>query len=244
MLDILPSQATTINSSFREVHRRAREDNVEWLARNLPGDVQQTAVVMVGGTEPCHFRLRVAQSHARHDLTPSHWSHVFVVGRSHKKIGGTRIWEIALDPISGFGFPPPSNGVQEARLGRYTDPKLFPNVAVFRLPVSLRDVRDAIDRFACQRAVLDAPEHILVWLAYLWGAGASPNPLLEDRGIPAAAMLETVLAAAGCELTPNLPSRSSCPEALWQTARWWHLYFEADSRKPLEGSWSVNNRLP
>jgi hypothetical protein len=108
----------------------------------------------------------------------------------------------------------------------------------------LQQVRAAIERFACQRAVFDTPEHILVWLAYLWGAGSSPNPLLEDRGIPAAAMVETVLAAAGCELTPNLPSRSSCPEALWQTARWWHLFFQAEARPPLEGAWCVTHRLP
>ena len=29
-----------------------------------------------------------------------------------------------------------------------------------------------------------------------------------------------------CELTPGLASRSSCPEAIWQAAKWWQEFYE------------------
>jgi hypothetical protein len=31
--------------------------------------------------------------------------------------------------------------------------------------------------------------------------------------------------AIGIELTPGLATRASCPEAMWQAARWWHPYY-------------------
>jgi hypothetical protein len=37
---------------------------------------------------------------------------------------------------------------------------------------------------------------------------------------------EAVFVALGIELTPGLSTRSSCPEAIWQAALWWHKYYE------------------
>lgn len=39
-------------------------------------------------------------------------------------------------------------------------------------------------------------------------------------------MVEAVLAASGYDITPGLDSHASCPEAIWQAARWWHHYYE------------------
>ena len=61
---------------------------------------------------------------------------------------------------------------------------------------------------------------MLPWLAFLWGVSGSTNPLLSGTGLPSSAFVETVFAMAGFELTPGLSSASSCPEAIWQSAKW------------------------
>jgi hypothetical protein len=38
--------------------------------------------------------------------------------------------------------------------------------------------------------------------------------------------MEAAFAARGFDLTPGLESRSSCPEAIWQAATWWHGFYQ------------------
>jgi hypothetical protein len=59
----------------------------------------------------------------------------------------------------------------------------------------------------------------------VWSAGDKTNPLLGGTGLPAAALVEAAHGMAGVELTPGLASGSSCPEAIWQSALWWHDYY-------------------
>jgi hypothetical protein len=33
------------------------------------------------------------------------------------------------------------------------------------------------------------------------------------------------MSIAGLELTPGLSSQSSCPEAIWQAAKWWYQFY-------------------
>jgi hypothetical protein len=66
---------------------------------------------------------------------------------------------------------------------------------------------------------------ILAWLGYIWGAGQQGNPLLNGMGVPSAAFVETAYGITGVELTPGLTSAASCPEAIWQSSKWWHLYY-------------------
>jgi hypothetical protein len=93
------------------------------------------------------------------------------------------------------------------------------------------------------RHVLDCLELLLAWAAYAWGVGSAQNPLLQSLGIPGSAMVEYVLGAAGIDLTPGLASRSSCPEAIWQGAKWWHDWFKEAQREPPAGAWVVGERL-
>ena len=84
MLNILSSRTTESNRQFREVPRQPGENNVGWIRRVAGvmggGDESRwTDLVLLGGVSSCAFRLRVAQSHIRHDLTPSHWSHVLLL---------------------------------------------------------------------------------------------------------------------------------------------------------------------
>ncbi len=75
MLPLMKSQSTAPNENFVESVRNKGETNKEWLRRHWdPNDTSQ--VVLVGGISPTAQRIRIAQSHSRHDFTPSLWSHV------------------------------------------------------------------------------------------------------------------------------------------------------------------------
>jgi hypothetical protein len=243
MLNILSSPARNPSPHFDEAPRVKREDNVTWLERNLPAN-GGPVVILLGGTDTYAFRVRVAQSQLRSDLSPSHWSHAaLLLGGNGKSLARAALQEIRLDPPHGFASPAPHNALQQGTLGSYRDPDAYPNIAAARLPVETARVKEQLERFQKQRAVLDAPELVLVWLAFVWGAGRAGNPLLDGHGLPSAAMLETVIGGAGYELTPGLDSRASSPEAIWQAAKWWHGYYEKQQQGPLEGVWRVDHRL-
>lgn len=242
MLNILSSNATTPSKGLYEVKREDGEDNTKWVGRNL-SDQEGTHIMLVGGRNPLSFRLRIAQAHVRHDFLPSHWSHVLLLGKAAKNPASTVVDEISLEPTGGFGFPPPTNGVQKGKLGAYRDPEEYPNIAILKVPVARQDVTKALKRFQKQRAVLDTVDLIVPWLAFAWGVSRTGNPLLDNQGIPSSAMLEVVFGAVGYDLTPGLESRSSCPEAIWQAAKWWHDYYKKQNRETLTGPYFIGNRL-
>lgn len=243
MIRIVSSNATTSSKNVVEVERNAREDNIRWLERTMPPGDDQCRILLVGGRSPSAFRLRLAQSHVRHDLVPSYWSHVALVGALAKEFSATPVFEISLEPRGGLGFPTPNNGVQEATVAQYRDPKAFPNIAVLSVPVPLEDALTALERFKKQRTVLDGVDLILHWLGYVWGVARSVNPLSDGLGIPSAAMIEIVIGACGFDLTPGLESRSSCPEAIWQAAKWWHEYYEDQKKLGLAGSYFAPHNI-
>jgi hypothetical protein len=209
--------------------------SIEAEARRLGGaGAPPWMLLLVGGSDLLHFRLRVAQSHMRQDLAPSFWSHV---GLLCEEAGQVMLYEVPLDPTQGFVDMPYSNGIQQNAVSRYDDRTRFPNVALLRFPFSLAEsgagdwpVRDLIRQsVAEERGILDLPGLILPWLAFVWGAGTPTNPLIAGTGLPAAVFAETMFSVVGVELTPGLSTRSSCPEAIWQAALWWHEYYASGS---------------
>lgn len=243
MINILSSSAVEPSGGFVEVERKSGQDNLTWIRENLKYSKDKTTLVMVGGKSPTSFRLRMAQSHVRSDLMPSYWSHVMLLDAPAEDFGATEIDEISLEPREGFGFPVPENGVQRGKLRQYARRSEYPNVAVLNVPVKYSDVSAAMVKVKKQRAVLDAVDLIVHWLAYTWGVARSPNPLLDGQGIPSSAMLEIVVGACGFDLTPGLESRSSCPEAIWQAARWWHEYYAGQDKPGLTGSYITSHEI-
>lgn len=247
MLELRSSPASVPNPNFVSQPRARNQTNLAWLQRALKGKGKKASgsplLVLLGGSDPISFRLRVAQSQARHDLTPSSWSHVVLVEPPTGELASATAWEISLDPAGGFGYPPTTNGVQRADLARYDDAGRFPNIALLHVPLEVAPVRDALQRFMRQRAAMDAVELVTRWLPYVWGAGRATNPLLDGVGLPSAAMAEVVLGAAGFELTPGIASAASCPEAIWQAARWWHQYHGREDGTPLTGAYSTGHSL-
>lgn len=237
MINILSSRAGSRSNAFTEAKRKSGQDNLAWISENVSDGTDQITLVMVGGKSPTAFRLRLAQAQVRSDLLPSYWSHVMLVDKAAKNLGSTKIHEISLEPRKGFGFPAPDNGVQLARLSDYANPEDYPNIAVLHVPVKLKEVLESLEAFKKQRAVLDGVDLIVRWLAYVWGVARSPNPLLDGQGIPSSGMLEIVVGTCGFDLTPGLESRSSCPEAIWQAATWWHEYYKDQDKRGIWGAY-------
>lgn len=229
------SVATSPNPKLQPLRRARGQGNTSWIGAALKGDDPTGVLLFFGGTGLTDFRLRVAQSHVRQDMLPSFWSHVAIVRRASGR-GDWDLYEVSLEPRPGFRAVPGNNGVQEGKASPYDDPDRFPNIACVKIPIASgqrgkRSPAAALDgsvrAFKRQRNLADVPSLILEWLGFVWGAGTRGNPLLRNLGIPSAVLVESVFAIAGIELTPGLESQSSCPEAIWQAAKWWHEFYES-----------------
>jgi hypothetical protein len=249
MIGTLRASALATNPSFVERPREGRgerRNNLVWLKRVAPPDRGLVELLLVGGRQASDFRIRVAQSHVRHDMTPSHWSHVCLVGeRDRDALDDTEIVELSLEPRGGFGFPPPTNGVQVERLERYRDARAWPNVALVVVPLERKAIAAQVLQVFRNRSAVDLLELSLRWLAFVWGVAGAGNPLVEGVGVPSAVLVETLLGAAGFDVTPSLPARQSCPEAIWQAAIWWHDYYRRtrEEQGSLAGVWCADDRL-
>jgi hypothetical protein len=219
MLAIRHSQAMAPNASLRDVPAQRRESNRAWLGRLGA----TSGILLLGGNSLAHFRIRVAQSHVRGDLLPSFWSLVGILE------DGQTFASVPLDGSMNPSDVPRTNGVRTCRLEEYDDPVRFPNIAVLHFTDDERPIRRNIDRVKSQRVVIDLPTLMLPWLGYIWSVGQVANPLLAGQGLPSAAFVETVYGIAGIGLTPGLSSASSCPEAIWAAAKWWHQFYAEET---------------
>jgi hypothetical protein len=210
-------------SRLKEVKARAREGNVEWLRR-----VQaEEGILLVGGARLAHFRVRVAQAHLRSDLIPSYWSLAGLL-----EAGGRSFLSVPLDLPADVSEVPGTNAIQPCRLRDYDDPVAYPNLAVLRFTSTLEGLRTQVERLRLQRTIVDLPSLILPWLGFVWGTGDTGNPLLKGLGLPSAVFVETLFAQWNVDLAPGLASTAACPEAIWQSAKWWGpFYREAAARK-------------
>jgi hypothetical protein len=221
------------NPNLRAEPAGKAEGNRKWLARlESPDGVKpdENGIILLGGSSLADFRLRVAQSQLRHDMMPSYWSHCGILLE-----GGTMV-TVPLDlrpreqtrrrEIDDVSLMPSCNGVRVCRLEEFDDPRWYPNIAVIRFAKTHKHVHDQIARVRLDRGIIDLPGLILPWLGFIWGVTDAANPLARGLGIPSAAFVETVFAMDGLELTPGLSSASSCPEAVWQSAKWWTGFYE------------------
>jgi len=216
MIPTRESGATHPNRDLRELRPTRGEGNVAWFGRCGMED----GVLLLGGSSLVDFRLRVAQSQVRGDLTPSYWS---LCGLISARDGRFLTVPLQTPDISNV---PRTNAIRELRLSDVDDPVAWPNIGVVRFAGNPGAVLEQANKLHIRRSVIDLPELVLTWLAYGWAAGSADNPLLRSKGVPSAAFVETAHALAGIELTPGLSSASSCPEAVWQAVKWWREYYE------------------
>jgi len=108
-------------------------------------------------------------------------------------------------------------------------PKSLKNIACINFSIDYKNLQEAIAVFRGQRSLIDIGSLIVEWLGFVWGVGQQGNPLIRNVGLPGAAFVEGVFALANLELTPGLSTQSSCLEAIWQSAKWWHEYYKSEA---------------
>jgi hypothetical protein len=194
--------------------------NFSWLESTGYRD----GVLLLGGTSIVDFRMRVAQSELRQDLLPSFWSTCGLL------IDGKVLMTARVDAISNSSARVERNGLEAVALNaesHYGDPSLYPNIAILQFTEDYAAIRENVARIGQERNIVDLLAQIVAWLGYCWAIGGSSNPLTHGHGIPSATLVERAHGLAGIDLSPGLPSASSCPEAIWQAARWWYESYDA-----------------
>jgi hypothetical protein len=214
-MDIRRSPATSKNALIQHDTTPPGQGNARWLSRQATAG----SVILVGGASLSDFRLRVAQSHLRTDMLPSFWSAAGIAT-------GGRVLMVPLLPIGDPSAVPGTNAVTDLTFAEFDNEAQYPNVATIQFADRSEAIVANVRRIMSQRHAIDIPSMVLSWLAFVWGAGARRNPLLDNVGIPSAALVQTAFGMSGIELTPGLASGSSCPEVIWQSALWWHDYYE------------------
>jgi hypothetical protein len=193
--------------------------NFAWLESTGYRD----GVLLLGGTAIVDFRMRVAQSELRHDLLPSFWSTCGLL------IDGKLLMTARVEAISDSSARVERNGLEGVELNaasRYGDPTIYPNIAILQFTSDHAAIKEHVARIGQERNIVDLLAQVVAWLGYCWAVGGSGNPLMQGHGIPSATLLERAHGLAGIDLSPGLPSASSCPEAIWQAARWWYNAYE------------------
>ncbi|MBL8695561.1 MAG: hypothetical protein JNJ88_15825 [Planctomycetes bacterium] len=230
MLNIQRSTSRSGNTELKREPRGRHRNNLAWMEAHLADQRRsETMLLLVGGCDATGFRLRVAQSHARRDLSPSVWSHAALIANPQRLATGVadlELFDVPLEENVTLQFPPKTNGVQKRTLGAFRDGSVYPNIALIQIPLAWAEVEKAIGRFRATRSAADVPELMLRWFSFLWGVARAGNPLHDGAGIPSAVFADAVLSACGLDLSPGLASRGTCPEALWQSVRFWQDYYK------------------
>lgn len=225
MLSMRASPAVTPNRGVAELRPKRAESNRAWLARTET----PAGIVLLGGATLVDVRVRYAQSIVRRDLTPSAWSLAGLL------LDGEHLLTVPLDGAADPSTVPASNAIRTVAFDAFDDPDRYPNIAIIAFATDgAGELATAAEEVRRQRAIIDLPALVVAWLAYAWGV-EDGNPLLAGHGLPSAAFVEAAHAVAGIELTPGLASASSCPEAIWQSARWWGDYYRESARVAAAG---------
>jgi hypothetical protein len=215
MIPIRDSPATVPNEQLARTTPQTGQSNVAWLRS---GRLRQ-GVLLLGGASTTDFRLRVAQSGLRSDLSPSYWSMCGLL------IDGAGTFLTVPLQLGDIETVPTTNAVRRCSLDDFDDPVAWPNIAILRFTREMGDVERFARLVGVRRTIVDLPALVLEWLRYAWLVTGADNPLLGGMGIPGAVFVETAHALAGVELTPGLASAASCPEAIWQAVKWWQDYY-------------------
>lgn len=213
------------NDLFKRIQAKRGETNSAWLKRVIKENkLSQSGILLIGGNSVADFRIRFAQSPLRHDLTPSYWSQVGIM------VDEENFYSVPLHWADELSEMPHANGIQLCSVADYNDPVHFPNIAFVQFTNQTEDVLKYADQLKLQRSVIDLPSLVIAWLEYVWAVGQKGNPLDNGQGIPSAVFAEIAYGIGGIELTPGLASSSSCPEAIWQAAKWWSGFYEETSQ--------------
>lgn len=226
-----------VNPEIVAQSRCAGESNIAWLSRALTELGPGLHVVLIGGNGLVDFRLRVAQSQLRGDMMPSHWSHALALVTSGEGGEDHVGWHVDLSGRTRFDCVPATNGIQAVDLGEFVDPVQFPNVGVLQFParagataVNSETVAAIVGDLQKARLAEDLVTPLVRWLGFVWGAEDAGNPLLQKVPMPSARLTELIFAAMGIDINPSTAGHFTCPETIWNAARWWSEYYGGGAR--------------
>ena len=244
MIPILNSDSQEPSNLLKESKRTAGQNNTKWLQEHICNREGYLNLALFGGKSLVDYRLRIAQSHLRTDMTPSSWSNILILSKIEKDFEKTNILELPLELSRVFSAPISNNGVnEESTIKSFSNPYKYPNVAVLSFRCDVDRIEDAIKNYKKNRPSYDSYELILKWLGFIIGVGKSSNPLFEGYGVPSAVFVETILNSIGFELTPGLPNTTSSPEAIWQSARWWNDFHKTREEVGISGYYSRSHEI-
>lgn len=214
------------NRKFKKAGAAKGEGNKAWLKRIIgENGFTGQGLLLIGGSSMPDFHIRVAQSYLRHDLSPSYWSLTGILIDSETFYSVPLQWRDELQEM------PRSNGIQKCNLADYDDPERYPNFAFVQFTEDHQQILEYAERLKLQRSsVIDLVGLVVGWLAFVWGVRQKKNPLFDGEGVPSAVFVEAVYGICGIELTPGLETSSSCPEAIWQAAKWWSSFYKESSK--------------
>lgn len=239
MLPVIKSQSSAPNKNYAESARKPGESNKEWLIRHWD-EPDTSQVVLIGGVSATSQRIRLAQSHVRHDFTPSSWSHVglLLLDKAEKEFAFYQAFPLV--ETMALSYPPATNAVFVHDMDMFDDPEKFPNISSIPVPGNVVDILHAVEQFKYQRAICDTVRLTVEWISYLWGV-KSGSPLMDEQGEPSACFIESVMRGVGVELSPSVNARVACPESIYQSAMWWHDFY--GDNFDVSGAWHAPHTI-
>lgn len=214
------------NREFKSVKAIKNEGNIDWLKRIIAeNNFSNQGLLLIGGNSTPDFHIRVSQSYLRHDLSPSYWSLAGIL------IDEDSFYSVPLQWKEELGEMPRRNAIQKCLLTDYDDTAHYPNFAFVQFTEDHREILDYAEKLQLQRSsVIDLVSLVIDWLEYVWGVKQKKNPLFDGEGLPSAVFVEAIYGICGIELTPGLETSSSCPESIWQAAKWWSSFYRESSK--------------
>jgi hypothetical protein len=233
------SAQSFIQSDIYKMERIKREANLDWLKRaydsfaldNIAG---WSFIVLAGGKDVASFRIRVAQSHLRGDMLPSFWSECALFKIQDGDFASAGFFNLPLFQPATAPYAPTRNGLVELPFNKLPTQKDYPNLALLAIPVPQEQILLSLADYQKARVSYDAVENILPWLAFVWGAGNSANPLMQQIGFPSAMMLNQIFGANGFDLAPGVNANLSAPETFWSGVKHWQEYYRKTQENGLQ----------
>lgn len=224
------SAQSTVASDIYAMARIKREANLDWLKRayesfTLENMADWSFIVLAGGKDVAAFRIRVAQSRLRGDMLPSFWSECALFKIQAGDFSSAVFFNLPLFQPATASYAPTRNGLVELPFNKLPTQKDFPNLALLAIPVPQEKILASLAEYKKARVSYDAVENILPWLAFVWGAGNTVNPLMQQIGYPSAMMLSQLYSANGFDLAPGVNANLSAPETFWSGIKHWQDYY-------------------
>jgi hypothetical protein len=147
-----------------------------------------------------------------------------------RETGALRLREVPYYSRTGIFPEPADNAVADGWLGQYDSPTRDPNVALLSVRLDEGEADQLAERAISDpnldRARYDLWGSLAAWSGYLWAPEDEPNPLRNDMPMFSSAFVEYCYESIRLDLAPGASERNSAPEHLWNSAIWWHDWFE------------------